>query len=208
MVGTCPKMVIPLCKGNPCYFPCSLCLSSIPCVFPVCPRFPRPHSEVLSGNPETPETPETPECSRRPPEHSTHRQAPLPGTPLYSPLPRSFLCTCHVILAGFPQSILFGSSLARSVVSSPCLYILFLYILFGSSLASLSDFLSTARLPLHLAYSVTMPKSVCCGYIESIVDDDEPDYFKALILHPTLSTYAQEHPDFDPFSLPNDDLSQ
>ena len=92
-----------------------------------------------------------PRNSRRPPEHLTHRQAPLPGTPLYSPLPCSFLCTCHVILAGFPQSILFGSSLARSVVSSPCLYILFLYILFGSSLASLSDFLSTARLPLHLS---------------------------------------------------------
>ena len=43
-----------MCKGNPCYFPCSLCLSYIPCVFPVCPCFPRPHSEVLSGNPETP----------------------------------------------------------------------------------------------------------------------------------------------------------
>ena len=151
------------CKGNPCYFPCSLCLSSIPCVFPVCPRFPRPHSEVLSGNPETPETPETPECSRRPPEHSTHRQAPLPGTPLYSPLPRSFLCTCHVILAGFPQSILFGSSLARSVVSSPCLYILFLYILFGSSLASWSDFLSTARLPLHLPCD-TVDETPYCLY--------------------------------------------
>ena len=59
-----------------------------------------------------------------------------------------------------------------------------------------------------LAYSVTMPKSVCCGYIESTVDDDEPDYSKALILHPTLSTYAQEHPDFNPFSLPNDNFSQ
>jgi hypothetical protein len=58
-----------------------------------------------------------------------------------------------------------------------------------------------------LAYSVTMPKSVNCGYIESIVDDDEPDYSKALILHPTLSTYAQEHPDFDPFTLPDDELS-
>ena len=50
-----------------------------------------------------------------------------------------------------------------------------------------------------LAYSVTMPKSVCCGYIESTVDDDELDYSKALILYPTLSTYVQEHPDFDPF---------
>jgi hypothetical protein len=59
-----------------------------------------------------------------------------------------------------------------------------------------------------LTYSVTMPKSVSCGYIESIVDDDEPDYSKALILHPTLSAYAQEHPDFDPFSLPNDEFSQ
>ena len=59
-----------------------------------------------------------------------------------------------------------------------------------------------------LAYSVTMPKSVHCGYIESIVDNDKPDYSKALILHPTLSTYAQEHPDFNPFSLPNDNFSQ
>jgi hypothetical protein len=52
-----------------------------------------------------------------------------------------------------------------------------------------------------------MPKTVCCGYIESTIDDDEPDYSKALVLHPTLSTYAQEHPDFDPISLPDDDLS-
>ena len=59
-----------------------------------------------------------------------------------------------------------------------------------------------------LAYSVTMPKSVCYSYIESTVDDDGPDYSKALILHPTLSTYAQEHPNFDPFSLLNDDFSQ
>ena len=56
-----------------------------------------------------------------------------------------------------------------------------------------------------LAYSVTMPKLVNCGYIESIVDDDKPDYSKALIL---LSTYAQEHPDFDPFILPDNELSQ
>ena len=125
-----------LCKGNPCHFPCSPVISYIPYILPVCTPSPRPHSGVFPGNPETP-------------EHSTLRQAPLQGTPLYSPLPRYFLCTCRVILAGFPQSILFGSSLARSVVSSPCLYILFLYILFGSSLASLSDFLSTARLPLQ-----------------------------------------------------------
>ena len=59
-----------------------------------------------------------------------------------------------------------------------------------------------------LAYLVTMPKSVCCGYIESTIDDDEPDYSKVLVLHPTLSTYAQEHPNFDLFSLPDDDLSQ
>ena len=64
--------------------------------------------------------------SRRPPELPLYIQAPLPGTPLYSPLPCSFLCMCLIILAGFPQSILFGSPLA-----------------------SLSDFLSTERLPLH-----------------------------------------------------------
>ena len=125
----------------PCYFLYSLYLSSVP---------PLSQTSFRSIS-QKPRNPETPECSRRPLEHLTLRQAPFQGTPLYSPLPRSFLCTCHVILAGFSQSILFGSSLARSVVSSPCLYILFLYILFGSSLASLSDFLSTARLPLHLS---------------------------------------------------------
>ena len=53
------------------------------------------------------------------------------------------------------------------------------------------------------AYSVTMPQSV-----ESIADDDEPDYSKAVILDLTPSTYAQEHPDFNPFTLPDDELSQ
>ena len=95
-------------------------ISYVPCILLVCPHSPRPHSGVFPGNPETPE------CSRRPPEHLTLHQAPLQGTPLYSPLPHYFLCMCRVILAGFPQSILFGSSLA-----------------------SLSDFHSTARLPLH-----------------------------------------------------------
>ena len=126
----------------PCYFLYPLCLSSMP-----------PLSQTsLQSTFQKPGNSETPECSGRPPEHLTHRQAPLQGTPLYSPLPCSFLCMCHVILAGFPQSILFGSSLARSVVFSPCLDILFLCILFGSSLVSLSDFLGTARLPLHLPF--------------------------------------------------------
>jgi hypothetical protein len=31
-----------------------------------------------------------------------------------------------------------------------------------------------------------------------------PNHSKALVLHPMLSTYAQEHPDFDPFILPSD----
>jgi len=56
-----------------------------------------------------------------------------------------------------------------------------------------------------LTYSVKSPKTVHCGYIESIVDSDTPDLSKAVVLHPTLSTYAQEHPDFDPFILPSDD---
>jgi hypothetical protein len=46
-------------------------------------------------------------------------------------------------------------------------------------------------------YSVNFPKSVNCGYIESIADSDEPNNSKALILHLTLSTYAQEHPNFN-----------
>ena len=151
------------CKGNPCYFPCSPVISYIPCILPVCPHSPRPHSGVLSGNLETPE------CSKRPPEHLTHHQAPLPGTPLYSPLPHSFLCMCHVILAGFPQSILFGSSLARSVVSSPCLYILFLYILFGSSLASLSDFLSILQgCPYSRILSPLRTES--CAHLPQLLD--------------------------------------
>ena len=108
------------CKGNPCYFPCYPVISYIPCILLVCPHSSRPHSRVFPGNLETLE------CSGRLLEHSTLHQAPLQGTPLCSPLPRYFLCMCRVILAGFPQSILFGSSLA-----------------------SLSAFLSTARLPLH-----------------------------------------------------------
>jgi hypothetical protein len=54
------------------------------------------------------------------------------------------------------------------------------------------------------AYSVTFPKEVSCRYIESS-GSEEPDYSKALVLHPTLSTYAQENPDFNPFILPDDD---
>jgi hypothetical protein len=54
-------------------------------------------------------------------------------------------------------------------------------------------------------YSVNSPKTVNCGYIESIDDSDEVDNSKALVLHPTLSTYAQEHSDFDPFILPAND---
>jgi hypothetical protein len=54
-------------------------------------------------------------------------------------------------------------------------------------------------------YSVNLPKMVNCGYIESIDDSDEVDNSKVIVLHPTLSTYAQEHPDFDPFILPTDD---
>jgi len=54
-------------------------------------------------------------------------------------------------------------------------------------------------------YSVNLPKMVNCSYIESIADSDKLDNYKALVLHPTLSTYAQEHPNFNPFILPSND---
>ena len=54
-------------------------------------------------------------------------------------------------------------------------------------------------------YSANLSKTVNCGYIESIDDSDEVDNSKALVLHLTLSTYTQEHPDFNPFVLPSDD---
>ena len=60
-----------------------------------------------------------------------------------------------------------------------------------------------------LTYSGRPPKTVHCGFVEGIVDSDEPDsnLSKAVILHPTFSNYAKEHPDFDPFVLTNDDIS-
>ena len=60
-----------------------------------------------------------------------------------------------------------------------------------------------------LTYSGHMPKTVHCGFVKGIVDSDESDsnLSKAVILHPTLSNYAKEHPDFDPFVLTNDDIS-
>jgi len=56
----------------------------------------------------------------------------------------------------------------------------------------------------NLTYLVKSPKTVNCGYIESVIDFEAPDLSKAIILHPTLSTYTQELPDFDPFTLPSD----
>jgi hypothetical protein len=58
-----------------------------------------------------------------------------------------------------------------------------------------------------LTYSVNLPKMVNCSYIESIIDSEVPDHSKALVFHPTLSTYVQEHPNFDPFILPSDNDS-
>ena len=54
-----------------------------------------------------------------------------------------------------------------------------------------------------------MPKTVHCGFVEGIFDSDETDssLSKAIILHPTLSNYMKEHPDFDPFILTNEDIS-
>ena len=40
-----------------------------------------------------------------------------------------------------------------------------------------------------LTYSVKSPKTVNCGYIESIDDSNTPDLSKAIILHPTLWTF-------------------
>jgi hypothetical protein len=57
-----------------------------------------------------------------------------------------------------------------------------------------------------LTYSGCMPKTVHCRFVEGIVESDS-DLSKAVILHPTLSNYAKEHPDFDPFVLTNDDIS-
>ena len=56
-----------------------------------------------------------------------------------------------------------------------------------------------------LTYSVKSPKTVNCDYIKSVVDLEVPDLSKAVVLHPTLSTYTQEHPDFDPLTLPSED---
>ena len=60
-----------------------------------------------------------------------------------------------------------------------------------------------------LTYSGRPPKTVHCRFVEGIIDSDEPDsdLSKAVILHPTLSNSAKEHPDFDPFILTNDDIS-
>ena len=50
---------------------------------------------------------------------------------------------------------------------------------------------------------------VHCGFVKSIVDSDESDsdLSKAVILHPTISNYVKEHPDFDSFILTNEDIS-
>ena len=55
-----------------------------------------------------------------------------------------------------------------------------------------------------LTYSGHVPKTVHCGYVKGIVDSD---LSKAIILHPTLSNYVKEHPNFDPFILTNEDIS-
>ena len=54
-----------------------------------------------------------------------------------------------------------------------------------------------------LTYSRRAPKTVHCGFVEGIVNSD---LSKAVILHPTLSNYVKEHPNFDPFVLTNDDI--
>ena len=60
-----------------------------------------------------------------------------------------------------------------------------------------------------LTYSGRMPKTVHCGFVEGIVNSDESDsdLSRAETLHPTLSNYAKEHPDFGPFVLTNEDIA-
>jgi len=53
-------------------------------------------------------------------------------------------------------------------------------------------------------YLVNLPKSVNCSYVESVTDSNKLDNSNTLILHPTLSTYAQELPNFNPFIFPSD----
>ena len=54
-----------------------------------------------------------------------------------------------------------------------------------------------------LTYSRRAPKTVHCGFVEGIVNSDLSE---AAILHPTLSNYVKEYPNFDPFVLTNDDI--
>ena len=60
-----------------------------------------------------------------------------------------------------------------------------------------------------LTYSGRVPKTVHCRFVEGIFDSDETDtnLSKAVILHPILSNYVKEHPNFDPFILTNEDIS-
>ena len=55
-----------------------------------------------------------------------------------------------------------------------------------------------------LTYSIL--KLVNCGYIESLLADEDVSKCKALVLHPIYSMYDQEHPDFDSFILPNEEI--
>ena len=60
-----------------------------------------------------------------------------------------------------------------------------------------------------LTYSGCAPKMVHCRYVEGIINSNgsDSDLSKAVILHPTLSNYVKEHPEFDPFILTNKDIS-
>ena len=59
----------------------------------------------------------------------------------------------------------------------------------------------------ELTYSSSIPKLVNCGYIESILANDDMNKCKELFLHPFYSTYAQEHPDFNPLFFWTKNLS-
>ena len=85
-----------LCKGTPHYspYPLSLSLTSWASM-----HIPEQFSE-------TPETSDYSGPLRKTSRAPAIHPGPPPSTPLYRPLPRSFLCTCLIILAGFPQSIL------------------------------------------------------------------------------------------------------
>ena len=56
------------------------------------------------------------------------------------------------------------------------------------------------------AYFGELPKQVHCGYIGSSTGSEDSSVSStAVVLHPTLSNYAKDHPGFNPFTLSDND---